>query len=1138
MLPLTFDRRVLSLLPAMDAALEGRVLTVLRAIAERRVLPHFAARDDVEALPLARASERYRITRFEDLSGELELVSFVSRTDGRWTIALHERFFDYIAFGLPANPLQAFQPATGEAAKVMALAEFVLRHEFDHIVRQGRAEAEVLASDCRFICERRDAEPGFYENLMEAFADTTNGLRTDLYEVLIERFEKDDGFEAASAKAVVSHLHYLCHLPIDFLSGAFMTLARVDKERLFAACYRLVADHRLTVSRRARHLESVIALFERQRRADEGELRPLFDAFLALGRRDQVLRDLEVEIDDLETDANDAVYEAFLRRLRGHSTAEETATTPETELAPALEGPHLAGEWPKPGSLQQRIEAARLDSRVPETVKRAIDNNASNIKSHSSAKYTEFIETLLAIPWGTVRPIEVGPREFAAGLDAGHFGLAGPKELIADFFANLIWRYREFDSERTGDWKRTGSAFLFVGPPGVGKTSLAISIANNLGLPYHKISLGGMRDESVLRGHGFTYEGSKPGAIVQGLIKMGTMNGMFILDEADKTEPMTVATLLEILDPEQNHLFHDKYTLSTVDIDLSNCHFILTANTLDTVPAPVIDRCHVVHLDRYAIEEKVEIARRFILPRLRRRHGISVDTIDFEHDREDEHLRYLIRAYTHEAGVRQLELTLRKLLLRLQRRHIFEAGEEAVQITHHMIKEALDAPSPPEAINRDDRVGEILALGVNPELGVGSIIPVQATRIVGRGGAESSAVSMVHATGNLEKVMDESRRVATTAILYCAGRLGFDPDVVDVPVHLHFLGGSTRKDGPSAGAAIALALASLLADATLRRDVAATGEIDTQGRITGVGGLDAKTETALNAGCKTLIVSRDNLSGPGGIDRLPKALRRELQVLTYEEWSTGKQGFDPSRHVLQVVAVDHIVQAFEVARLDERVIAAAEARCVDHALSLAGSRLPAHPCPPTVLLKEADELDGDAAARGLCDACRGCDLLVPMGRGAEVSRLTDAAASPARVLEIGGGPAALTTALREVASTRPQDASPLVVVAPYFALKEIDLEALDLPHGWLAFANNYLDPGCKLKGIKARLNRAVCRLLHFERSALDTFPLLKRRNGIYIADLGLLPEGYRLEPGRSEELLNRFLDAWLHVVDAAVVSGE
>jgi ATP-dependent Lon protease len=293
--------------------------------------------------------------------------------------------------------------------------------------------------------------------------------------------------------------------------------------------------------------------------------------------------------------------------------------------------------------------------------------------------------------------------------------------------------------------------------------------------------------------------------------------------------------------------------------------------------------------------------------------------------------------------VRQLELALRQLLLRLQRRHVFEAGEESVEITHHMIKQTLDSPSPPATINPDDRVGEMLALGVNPELGIGSVIPVQATRIGGSSGSEGSAVSMVHATGNLEKVMDESRRVATTAILHCADALGFDPRAVDVPVHLHFLGASTKKDGPSAGAAIAIALASLLSGAILRRDVAATGEIDTQGRITGVGGIDAKIETAINAGCRTVIVPADNLSGPAGIDRLPEPLRRELQIVSFKQWSDGEQAFDRELHVLQVVAVDHIVQAFEVATLDEDDLNAVESRILSHALEVAPLRLAAHP---------------------------------------------------------------------------------------------------------------------------------------------------------------------------------------------------
>ncbi|HSL17774.1 MAG TPA: S16 family serine protease [Methylomirabilota bacterium] len=1133
MLPLTFDHHVLSLLPPMDEALEGRVLTVLRAIVKRRVLPWLAASDGVDAVQLARASERHRIARFEDPAGEVELVSFVTAADDRFTVWIHERVFDYIAFGLPANPLQAFEPPTEEAAKVMALSELVLRHQLDVVARPQRPAAEALVADCAFVEDRREHDPGFAGHLEAALADPTNGLRTETIQDLVARHDAGNDIGPVAEEAVAEHLPLLVRLPVELLAGAFEALAGGERERLLASCFRLAADHRLTVARRARHLEGVVALLDRQRRLEPETLGDLFVSLLDAGGRETVLRELEIDTEDLKIDDDTALLAALLERLgaRPAATSEGPKADP-AHLAPALEGPHLAGEWPKPDSLKERIEAARTDPRVPRSVVRAIDNNASNIGSHSSAKYTEFIETLLAVPWGRLQPIEVGPLEFAAGLDAGHFGLAGPKELVADFFANLIWRYRDFDPERAASWRRTGSAFLFVGPPGVGKTSLAISIASNLGLPYHKISLGGMRDESVLRGHGFTYEGSKPGAIVQGLIKMECMNGLFILDEADKTEPMTVATLLEILDPEQNHLFHDKYTLSTVDVDLSNCHFILTANTLDTVPPPVIDRCQVVHLDRYSLEEKVAIAHRYILPRLRERYSVAADAIDFEQGHEDEHLRYLIRTYTREAGVRQLELALRTLLLRLQRTHLFSGDEARVEITHNLIKRTLESPTAPAKINADDRIGEALALGVNPELGVGGLIPVQATRIGAAGSGDGSAVSMVHATGNLEKVMDESRRVATTAILHCADALGISPERVRDAVHLHFLGASTRKDGPSAGAAIALALASLLTGTPLRRDLAATGEVDTQGRVSGVGGLDAKLETAADAGCRTVLIPVDNLTGPGGIDRLPESLRNELQVLTYDEWSGPHDPFDPERHVLQVVAVDHILQAFEVAKVDEAELAAVEELCRGHARRIAPGRRSRQPLPVALVVKDPEEFSPGGAPPGLCESCGGCRLLVPEGTAERWTQRVDGADEVSRIREVGRGPEGLAAELHRVGDEA-GDGGPLAVVAPFFALKEVDVDALGLPGGSLVFVNNFIAQGVKLRSAKPLFNRVVCRLLHFDREALESFPLLVRRDGVWLPDLEAVPEKYRLEPGRCRELLERFLGAWLEVVDSS-----
>jgi hypothetical protein len=1122
MLPITFDHHVLQSLPGVDDAAAARVVHLLHTIAVHRVVPHLAARDDADATRLARAADRTTLVRMEDPESRLGLVSLVTADERHWSIHIHERIFDYFAFAFP-DWEDATEDLTPEARRALALAEFILRHQLHHLAYPEHDEAVVIAADLGFVEERRTTDTLFFRHLVESLTDETLGLRAHGYLDLFERgTDGADDLRAVIAQYVQEHLWHLCDAPTELLHRVFAAQGRDERQQLVVSCLRRGEDGELSITRRSEHINRALALLEAQRSAGDDDFRRLLEDLKQRGLLSGVLAELGLNRGDDPLN-EPAAWQRLHHALRRHSSSQRLqpaeTTTPADEPEPprpTLQGPVLMGEEPRL-TLKERVEQARRNPRVPPAVLEAIDSNENNLQGHSKAKYTEFIDTLLSVPWGHIEALDIGPREFAVGLNQSHYGLDQPKDLVGDFFANLLWRYRDFRPEDAASWKRTGSAFLFVGPPGVGKTSLAISIARTLGIPYHKISLGGMRDESALRGHGFTYEGSKPGAIVQGLIKMGAMNGMFILDEADKTEPFAIATLLEILDPEQNHLFHDKYTLSTVDIDLSNCHFILTANTLDTVPAPVLDRCQVVHLGRYSIEEKIHISREHLLPRLRAKHQIPDEQIAFETGAEDEHLRMIIRDYTHEAGVRQFELVLRSLLLRAQRRLIFEGGSSRVVLDHNTIREMLDEPIPPRQVQPEDLVGEVAALGVNPERGIGSLLPIQVTAVPGSD--TSGSVSVLPATGNPEKVMDESRKLATTASLHNADALGVDPERLQTPFHLHVMGSSSKKDGPSAGIAIALAMTSQLTGLAVRRDVAATGEIGTRGRVTGIGGLDVKLETAVHAGCTTLIIPAENLRGPGGIASLPEALRRELQVLDMETWRQLHPSPDRSRQLLQVVAVNHLLEAWEVARVDPKDLDAAEAEVVARGERFARGTAERHePCPPAILVKQAGELTGYGSAE-LCPDCPGCQLIVPEGTGLPAS----ATASRATIESHDG--AELAERTRRAVETRLATAGCASVVAPYFVLREAGLtEPRD---GLVAIASNWTADGHKLKIDRSLVHRLACRVLGAGARALEECPLLERDDGVWVISLAAVPEKYRLDPLRAEALAARLIEAWL-----------
>jgi len=1144
MFPVEFDHTVLDGLPLPSKEGEARIARILKVVAGKRVIPYFRKYRGTDPIVSNRALDRLIIARLDDEGNSVRLVSVVTRTDQDFTIRIHERIFDYLAFVMPQDPEATLGGGNAEERKMLAFAEFMLRHELEHLLYPEHSEREIIQADTEFAMNRRTMDPTFYRALRNALADEMNGIKGRQFLHVFDRAEQDLPADEIVSEIIGGYSTSLADFPDSLLDQVISALDLELATKVLGVCYRRSRDTSYSLLKRTGFWRTLLRLFALLVSANEKHGEEVFNAFKESWGLVFLFQELDLPEAAVHNKSAAEVFQVFKDALKGLSRA---------MLLPAP----LAPVPPKPApkevtaptvkSLNDRIEEARNDPAVPRQVIEVIDKNKLNAVGHSGSKYSELIETLLAIPWGVIHKISVFPEEFERGLNISHYGLQKPKELLCDFFANLVWRYQKFDARDLAAWHGTGSAFLFVGPPGVGKTSLAISIANNLGIPSHKVSLGGMRDEADLKGHGFTYEGSKPGAIVQGLIKMGAMNGMFIMDEADKMEKFAVATLLEILDPEQNHLFHDKYTETTVDIDLSNCHFVLTANTLETVPPPVVNRCEVVQLDRYSVDEKVAIAREHLIKRVRSRYQIGEEEIRFDPETEEELLRFLVRTYTYEAGVRELERIIRTLFLRLSRKEILSREKESVIITRATVKEYLEPPRPPRPINDEDRVGEMLGLGVNVELGIGSVIPIQATPIRVHGDAEVARgyLSMVHATGNIQKVMDESRKVATTAILHCSGPLGICMDRVSVPIHLHFMGGSTPKDGPSAGGPIALALASSLSGRPLRRDVAMTGEIDTQGRITIIGSLDVKLETACDAGCKTVIIPTENLFGEEGIERLSEALKDELQVLTYREWKGPHPAFDYRRHTLQVVAVDHILEAADVAFIVEKDLARLETPFTESARMVAEflsrNSLSKDQCLCALYIKDPKELDVDEVD-GPFPADHGNVLLVrPEARDAVKRKLPELHAI-GRLHDFDASNDDLSSVVHKIDESLPgglKSVNRLAMVAPFFSLRQNLDQIKELAHEPLhaefrLFANNYTSQGVKIKSCKSVLNRVYCYLMQLDAKTLSQVPFLACEENVYMVDLSFIPEKYRLDVKRAERILATALSNWLVEVEGRV----
>jgi len=1142
MFPVEFDHKLLESLPLISEDDVNRISILLQNIISIRVLPYFRMIRGTEAVRTRQVERSTSIKRLEDDQGHIRVVSLIQKDNDTWSILLHERVFDYFAFVVPASQTELHVSEGGpEEQKILALSEFMLRHQVEHILYPHESARELIRSDIKFALYRSKTDPTFFKLLKRAMTDELNGLKFQAYVQLLDMARQDLPLEAALSSMINSYVEFIGDLPEHRLHKG---IVHYDKEiiiKILGLYYRRAGDTSYSLINRAMFFRKLFKLFLVLIENDVNEVEAVFNDFKQIWGVVSLFRELDLPESSWDHQDSRQVFELFVERLQS-SKEKLHVSSPEPQDKTVVEKPKSTPVAMR--SLADRVEEVKENPLFPPEVITVMEKNKPNAMGQSGSKYSEFIETLLAIPWGKIKPIDVPTATFEQGLDNSHFGLQKPKEIIADFFANLIWRYEHFKGDPTA-WHGNGSAFLFVGPPGVGKTSLAVAIAESLSIPYHKISLGGMSDESELRGHGFTYEGSKPGAIVQGLMKMGALNGMFIMDEVDKAEKFAVATLLEILDPEQNHLFHDKYVQTTIDIDLSNVHFILTANTLETVPPPVVNRCEVVLLDRYSVDEKVEIARKYLIDRIRKKYGLLEGAVSFDPKRETDILRRLIKEYTYEAGVRQLERVIRTVFLRALRREVLSGKSTTVHLNRQHIRHYLEEPRRPARINDEDGIGEILGLGVNPELGVGSLIPIQVTSIKGLRPRRTGYLDSIHATGNIQKIMDESRTVATTAVLNCAEALGIGAELIDAQIHFHFMGGATPKDGPSAGGAIALALASLLLEQPIRRDVAMTGEIDTQGRISAIGGLDIKLETAYDAGCKTVIVPMQNLEQDMPLAKFRKTMNERVQILSYNEWNSQPGSFNHGRHRIQIIGVDHLLEAADIALIKQEDMDSIGKRFSDFAQFVGRMvNLDTDPaghefCLPAAKAARAGGKGGTNRHSYLC-------LIRPDIEAAVPTRFPN----PGTVLPIfdisaDGALEAVESILGKYhdESTR----NPLFALLGSYSVLAKARSTLDrrIGQGRLIYlANNYTAQGIRLSRGRALVSKLYVSVSQSIPKYLDTCPYLKKLRGIYVIDLSFIPEKYRLDVKRAERILESGLNQWVHAVTpqvenpSAAVAGQ
>lgn len=565
-----------------------------------------------------------------------------------------------------------------------------------------------------------------------------------------------------------------------------------------------------------------------------------------LVRLGKILR-RELNILQLERELADATQEQMNQNQREYYLREEMKII-QAELGED-------GQTDDIGEYRRKISALA----APDEIKEKLNKELSRLMkqpfgSSEAAVLRGYLDTCLELPWGKKTTETIDLEKARKLLDDEHFGLEKVKDRVIEYLAV---------KKLSPNIK--GGLICLVGPPGTGKTSIAMSIAKAVNRKLVRVSLGGVHDEAEIRGHRKTYIGSMPGRIINGIIQAKSCNPLMVLDEIDKLgsdyrgDPS--AALLEALDGEQNSTFRDNFL--EIPFDLSKVFFITTANTLDTIPRALLDRMEIIQLASYTDEEKLQIAKRHLLPKQRKKHGLRANQLRVS----DEALREIIRSYTRESGVRTLE----REIARLCRRAACDIAEEkckGVSVKAGGLEPLMGpAKFKPEHLRVRDEVGLVRGLAYT-SVG-GEVLDVEVAVVDGSGRLEL--------TGNLGDVMKESARAAMTYIRSRAGVLGIEHDFYKTKdIHIHFPEGAVPKDGPSAGITVTIALISALTGAPVRHDVAMTGEITLRGRVLPIGGLREKTMAAMRAGVKTVIIPADN---EADLENIDQTVRRALEFV-------------------------------------------------------------------------------------------------------------------------------------------------------------------------------------------------------------------------------------------------------------------